>query len=461
MTVLLRQTPAGGRRGREIVALLVLLLLPFGARAEDKTPPVPEFVESLPESVQGVVQKMAEARDPPDRFLFSLFGLPRSRFGSGTTWLPDESPLYGSVPHVGKWGFMFTGNLFTGYDWFNSDRGWHRFVGRNTLNAVTFRTFRKSELSARVAISFEPLTIGERGYPLIAQTGQEKDGKRIHDRQYALDFFRELALTYSWEVTKNWAGTLYWALAGEPALGPVNFTQRISASADPMAPLVFHVQESSHASFGVFTVGAFTRKLKLEASWFNGSVPGKERYGLHIRKPDSYAMRVNYNPQPRWSLQTSYGFFERPVPSEPNRSDHRFSASGTYTYWYAQDAGLASTVSVGERITSSGASAASLMAESYWNIDGHNALFGRLELTQKTAGELVLDMPSHRTYAVGTVATGYVYYFGPFVSFAPGIGVRGSITPLAEELLPYYGTRVPVGVMVFGQLRTAALPFDG
>lgn len=438
----------------------LLLVLPSTVAADESTP-IPDFAESLPEGVQQVVQKMVESRDPPDRFLFSVFGLPRSRFGSGTTWLPDESPLYGSVPHIGKWGFMFTGNLFTGYDWFNSARGWRRFVGRNTLNMMVFRTFGKSELSARAAISFEPLTIGDRGYPLIAQTGQEQGGKPLHDRQYALDFFRELALTYTWEVSKNWAGTLYWALAGEPALGPVNFTQRISASADPMAPLVFQVQESSHASFGVLTVGAFTRKLKVEASWFNGRVPGSARYGLYIRKPDSYSLRVNYNPQPRWSLQTSYGFFERPVPSEPERSDHRLSASGTYTYWYAQDAGLATTLSIGERVTTKGATAASLMGEGYWNIDGHNAVFGRIELTQRTGFELALMNPSYDTYAVGTLAAGYVYYFGPFVSFAPGIGARASITPLAEELQPYYGTRLPVGVMVFGQLRTAALPFDG
>lgn len=444
--------------------LLWLLGWPPAAHAQDQAVPVeetsiPEFVEQLPESVQEVVHKMAESRAPPNFLLFSLFGLPRSRFGSGTTWLPDQSPLYGSIPHIGKWGFMFTGNLFTGYTWFGSERGGRRFVGRNTLNAVAFRTFRKSELSARAALSFEPFTIGQRGYPLIAQTGQEQDGKRIHDKQYALDLFRELALTYSWEITNKWAGTLYWALAGEPALGPVNFTQRISASADPIAPLVFQVQEASHASFGVLTIGAFTRKMKIEASWFNGRVPGDQRYSLDIRKPESYSLRFNYNPQPRWSLQASYGFFEQPVSFEPERSDHRLSASGTYTYWYAQDAGLALTMSIGERVTTKGATAASLMGESYWNIDGHSAVFGRLELTQKTGLELALRMPNYETYAVGTLAGGYVYYFGPFISFAPGIGIRASVSPLAEELLPYYGTRLPVGVMGFGQLRTAALPF--
>jgi hypothetical protein len=455
--VLLARGPAPEHLLAAGLALSSLLMHRAIARADEDTP-IPEFVENMPQGVQAVVEKMVESRSPPNRFLFSLFGLPRSRFGSATTWLPDDSPMYAAIPHIGRWGLFVTGNVFTGYDWFNSKRGGRRFMGRNTLNLAGLRRFSHSELSARLALSFEPLTIGKRGYPLILQTGQEQDGKPIHDKQYELDFFRELAITYAWEITHKWAGTIYLAAAGEPALGPVTFTQRVSASADPLAPLTFQVQEASHASFGVITIGAFTRTFKLEASWFNGEVPAEGRYGLYIRKPDSYAIRLNWNPQSRWSVQVSYGFLERPVRIEPERSDHRMSASATHTYRYGQDASVASTLSVAERITTQGASTTAMLAESYWNIDGHHAVFSRMELTQRSGVELALSPPTRERHAVGTVVAGYVYYFGPYISLAPGLGVRASVSPMAKELQPDYGTRFPVGVMVFAQLRTAALP---
>ncbi|MDB4988957.1 MAG: hypothetical protein JWN04_4135, partial [Myxococcaceae bacterium] len=347
--------------------------------------------------------------------------------------------------------------VYTGYNWYSSKRGGRRFMGRNTLMGSVFRTFQKSEVTFRLAMSFEPLTIGSRGYPQILQTGQTANGNRIHDTQYALDFFREFAAMYSWEVTKNWAGTVYAALAGEPALGPVTFTQRISASADPLAPLGFQAQEASHASFGVLTVGAHTRTLKIEGSWFNGEVPGNHRFTLALRKPDSYSVRVSWNPGSHWSGQVSYGFLERPVPSAP-RHQHRVSSSMTYTAWSARDSGFAATLSAAERIDTNLNSSTALMLEAYWNIDGNNAVFGRAELLQKSARELVLLTTDNELYAVGSIAGGYIYYFGPYLTLQPGLGARLSINPMENDLAKEYGTQVAYGAMVFAQLRTSALP---
>lgn len=422
---------------------------------------VPDFVEKLPQGVQDVVTNtvanMVISRDPPDRFLFGIFGLPRGRFGSGTTWLPDASPLYAAVPHIGKWGLLVHGNVYAGYNWYSSDRGGQRFMGRNTLMGGAFRTFRRSELLFRLALSLEPLTIGKRGYPQILQTGQTTDGKRIADTMYALDFFRELALTYSWEITPRWAGLIYGAFAGEPALGPVTFTQRISASADPLAPLGFQAQEQSHASFGVLTVGAFTRELKIEASWFNGEVPGNRRFRISIRTPDSYSLRVSWNPHPLFSFQGSYGFLEQPVAAEPGQSQHRLSFSTTYTKWQADGSGLASTASFAERISTNGDLGTAFMLEAYWNIDGNHSVFGRGELLQKSGRELMLPDVTGELFAVGSISGGYIYYFGPYITLTPGLGVRASINPMESDLSRYYGTQAAYGLMAFAQLRTAAL----
>jgi hypothetical protein len=425
-------------------------------------PAVSEFIDTLPESIQQtaatVAHGMTKSRRPPERFLRSIFGLPRGRFGTGTSWLPDESPLLAAVPHFGKWGLMLNGNIYTGYDYYSSDRGGKRFFGRNTLVGAFFRTFEHSEWLFRAALSLEPLTIGKRGYPQVLQSGQTAEGDRVHDRMYALDFFRELAATYSWEVSKEWGAMFYTALAGEPAIGPVTFTQRVSASPDPLAPLGFVAQESSHASFGVLTVGAFTRDLKLEASWFNGALPGNHRYTLAIRRPDSYAARVSWNPFTWLSTQVSYAYLGNPSRRDPGRSDHRLTASATYTRWHANDSGVAATLSFAEHLNNRNDVNTSLMAEGYWNIDGHNALFGRWDLLQKSGPELVLPDRTTELFAIGALGAGYIYYFGPFITLTPGLGVRGSINLMERDLAKYYGGQAAYGFMVYAQLRTAALP---
>ena len=52
-------------------------------------------------------------------------------------------------------------------------------------------------------------------------------------------------------------------------------------------------------------------------------------------------------------------------------------------------------------------------------------------------------------------------YLTAMLSLAPGIGVRTSMTPLDTDLAPLYGTRLPVGVMGYAQLRPAALTTRG
>lgn len=451
---------------RRVCALLAALLATSSAQADHgdadaRETNVPPIVEKLPESVQGVVDNMVESRDPHPRFLRSVLDLPRSRFGSGTSWLPDASPLFAVLPHKGRWGFLGSGNIYLGYNYFSSERGDHRFMGRNLLSFTPFRTFRKSELAARLMISFEPFTIGPDGYPLIAQTGQTSDGEPLVDRQHAFELFRELALMYAHELNTRWALSIYFGLSGEPALGPGAFTHRISANPDPLAPLSFQWLDGTQTSYGVLTVGIFKRTVRMEASWFNGREPNERKYGIDlVRMPDSGAARITWNPIPELSLQTSYGFLRSPERLEPEVSHHRITGSATYSTFGGEPQGLAVMFAAAERVTSRGKSTAAVLLEGHFSIDGHNTIFGRSELVQKTGRDLVLVEGVDDTHTVGTLAAGFVHYFGPYISLEPGVGVRASVTPLPRALEDEYGTRAPLGVMVYAQLRTAALPLD-
>ncbi|HEX6242478.1 MAG TPA: hypothetical protein VFZ61_16310, partial [Polyangiales bacterium] len=255
---------------------------------------------------------------------------------------------------------------------------------------------------------------------------------------------------------------LYLALAGEPALGPGSYLYRVSAVSDPLAPLSYALQDSPRVSAGVITAGIFGQQVKFEVSWFNGREPDDRRWDLDLDVPDSFATRLTYNPTPAWSAQVSYAYFHGPDELAPEVAFHRLTASATYDKRSGPEANWASTLVVGQSIEHGGPVMSSVLAETNWNFDGHQTLFGRIEYTEKSArGLAVEDVAPNRRYQVGNVALGYVYYFRPLLSLAPGIGVRASITPLDEDLAPLYGTRLPVGVIGYAQLRPAALTVHG
>lgn len=386
-------------------------------------------------------------------------GISRARMGSGTSWLPDSSPMYGLMMPLGDGGVMFHGNVFAGYDWFGSDRGSDRFISVNSVMGMAWHPVGPGELMARVMLSAEPATVGKRGYPLILQTGETADGEPLHDRQHPHELFMELGLMYTVAVSRDFGMQVYMAPAGEPALGPTAFPHRISAISDPLAPLGHHWQDSTHIAFGVLTAGIFTRHIKLEGSWFNGREPDENRWDLDLRGPDSYSGRLSWSPDASWSLQGSYGYLSSPEPIDTTISVHRVTASATYNRRMGQEANWATTFVFGENIESPGLPTHSFLLESNWNIDGHHVVYGRGEYVRKTGHDLVLQLPlEERSFDVGMLALGYVYYFGPFASMAPGLGVRGTLGIVEGGLEPAYGTRLPLGGMVFLQLRPGAMP---
>src|SRR5437763_1946915 len=123
------------------------------------------------------------------------------------------------------------------------------------------------------------------------------------------------------------AVSLYAAPSGEPALGPVAFMHRPSAMDNPAAPLGHHWQDATHVSFGVLTAGVFTRRVKLEASLFNGREPDENRWDFNAMTLDSYSGRVSINPTDHWSVTAGYGFLKSPEAENPSESMHRFAAS--------------------------------------------------------------------------------------------------------------------------------------
>ena len=386
-------------------------------------------------------------------------GIPETRMGSGTSWLPDASPMHATHVRLGGWTVMLHGEGFLQYDRQGGSRGSDQLGFINWAMAAASRPLGRGQLQLRAMLSAEPWTIGSRGYPLLVQSGEAYQGAPLHDRQHPHDLFMELAALYERPVARSLGLSLYLAPVGEPAVGPVAFPHRPSAADDPLAPISHHWQDGSHITFGVVTAGVFTRNVKLEASWFNGREPDENRTNFDYagRRLDSYSARLTVNPGPRWSLSAWYAYLKSPEGLHPDESLHRIGAAALST----QPVGTGGTWS-GALIYGANAQirtgrlASSVLVESTVDLDGTNSLFGRVEYVRKSAEELVIpSVPPTTQYDVGALALGYLRAVGKVGGLAAGVGVRGSINFLPASFEALYGSRAPTGFAIYLRLRPA------
>lgn len=396
-------------------------------------------------------------------------GVPHTRLGSGTSWIPDASPLREFTTMAGPWMLMGHGDVVVYGDHQATPRGADQVGSTNWLMLMAMRNAGGGSLRLTTMLSAEPLTVTDGGYPLLLQSGESYQGQPLHDRQHPHNLFMELSALYERSVSRRVGMSLYVAPVGEPALGPVAFMHRPSAADDPFAPIAHHWQDATHITFGVVTAGVFTRGVKLEASWFNGREPDERRYGIELRGFDSYSVRLDVNPAPHWSFNASYGFLRSPESLHPDQSLHRIGASVMHTRPVGRSGSWATALIYGANQhllpgQPTGSFEPSLMLESDLRIDDRNALFGRVTFVQKTAEDLVVAGPPDARFDLGAFSVGYVRGIASLGPLTLDLGVRGDIDLVPLALEPVYGTRIPAGLAVFGRLRPrirASAPMPG
>src|SRR3954454_9094534 len=180
---------------------------------------------------------------------------PMSRESSGSSWVPDSTPMYGHMLMFGDDMLMLHGAIFPRYVNANTRRGDDRIDAPNWFMAMYSHPLgENAQLGFRGMMSLDLLTEGGRGYPLLFQSGETWNGNALHDRQHPHDLFDEISVSYSQKFGPDFSAYLYVGYPGEPALGPPAFMHRVSAMDDPDAPLSHHWQDSTHITFGVVTV---------------------------------------------------------------------------------------------------------------------------------------------------------------------------------------------------------------
>jgi hypothetical protein len=271
----------------------------------------------------------------------------------------------------------------------------------------------------------------------------------------------EVAALFERAVTTSTAVSLYIAPSGEPALGPVAFMHRPSAMDDPMAPLGHHWQDATHISFGVITAGIFSPRWKVEGSLFNGREPDDRRWNFDRIRLDSYAGRVTFNPSENWSFTTGYGYLKSPEILEPGEPIRRLVASALHGMKIGAEGQWASTLVYGANAHEGHPRSHSVLLESELVIDRRETVFGRAELVQKSGAELddqfVLDgMPNleeDELFSVAAFSLGYIHEVGRVRGVTIGLGARGTVNVVPSALELHYGSRTPLGGMVFIRLR--------
>jgi hypothetical protein len=379
---------------------------------------------------------------------------------SGTSLEPKSTSESAPMVHkpLGNWVFMFHANAFVVSTQQSGPRGGDKVFAGNWVMPMVARPFGASTITFRTMMSLEPLTVTQRRYPLLFQTGETAFGRHIVDGQHPHDLFMEIAGRYDYSFNDRTQFFIYGGPVAEPALGPTAFSHRASASENPAAILGHHTQDSTHIANSVITLGFVGGPLQLEASTFHGAEPNENRWNIDTGKPDSFASRLTLSAGNTLSGQLSIGRINNREPSDPGLDTLRTTASLHHNVRFSSGH-IASSLIWGRNKDIDGNDRRIFNAyalESTLNF-GRNWAWARVENLDRDASLLAGETtePVEETPIGRVQAWTFGYERELPVGSAPlrvGLGAQATFYGLPSTLKPVYGDR-PAGLMVFLRLR--------
>lgn len=355
-----------------------------------------------------------------------------------------------------RWQLMQDGNLYVLFNKQGGPRGGRDLRAPNWWMGMAAHRLGAGQLTLTSMFSLDPATVGRRGYHELFQVGEALDGKPLVDRQHPHDFFMQLSAAWRVPLGADATLTLAGGPVGEPALGPVAFMHRASASGIALAPLGHHTFDSTHVSFGVVTMAVDRGPITVEGSVFNGREPDQNRWNFDFGRLDSVSARVWYRPSPRWAFQASAGRLVRPEQLEPGNIV-RTTASASYLS--AQPSRfVAATVGVGMNVTDAATRHAAFgeFARGW----GATLLSARLEVVQVETELLTTDMlpttasGEARRDPVTAWTVGIQRDVGRWRRLVAAVGANATLYGVPSALRATHGAQ-PASFQIFLQLRPA------
>src|SRR5450432_2153763 len=408
-------------------------------------------------------------------------------YSSGTSQVPFSSPMEMLSRLLGGWTLMANGELFGIYTDQTGPRGRDKIFSTNWAMFMASHRAGPGTLTFRTMLSLEPATITSERYPLLFATGETAYGIPIINGQHPHDFFMELAALYNIRLGERASIHIYGGPRGEPALGPPAYPHRPSSSEDPVAVISHHLEDSTHISTNVATVGINYGLATWEVSGFHGREPDEKRWGIEPGAIDSLSTRLTLTPTSRWTGQFSIGRMNHLEATDPLRPVLRSTASVMYVrplnagHWatsliwgrnndleYTQTPNVPVApafespvqprhiVSVPTRIPNQIYN--SFLAESTLRA-GRNWLWGRAESADKDSTLLypetafVLLVDEQRLARVHAYTAGYERELPAALRvLSTGIGGQFTVFHAPPALAPIYGAN-PFGVQLFVRVR--------
>jgi hypothetical protein len=372
--------------------------------------------------------------------------------GSGTAWAPQSSPENMWMTSWRGWHLMAHTNIIVGFNHQGGPRGAGKAQSQNWLMLMQHHSLGSGAIEFRQMLSAEPLTTPHPGFPELFQTGETYHGQPLVDHQHPHDLFMEISARYVVPVAGKWQWSLYGAPAGEPALGPVAFMHRPSASEIPDAPLSHHVQDSTHIAYGVITTGLIYDRFKIEGSAFNGREPDEHRYNFDFAALDSFSGRVQFAPTRNWALQYSYGHLRHPEALEEGNIN-RQTASVMYNREIANGNWATSLVWGRNLKADINRIQNSYLLESTLNFAAKNYVFTRMELVDKDElFPLGFGPAGQENFRIGEYTFGGVRDLVQNSVGNFGVGAEVVFYSKPAVLDPFYGNH-PIGFQLFVRFR--------
>jgi hypothetical protein len=384
---------------------------------------------------------------------------------SGTSVEPDSSTSPMLMTMRGGWMLMLHGVAFVATQQQTGPRGADKVFSTNWAMGMAQHDAGPGTVTLRAMLSLEPATISGRFYPELLQVGETAFGRPIVDGQHPHNFFMELAGIYDVHVGEHALVSFYAAPVGDPALGPPAFPHRASADEDPLAVLGHHLQDSTHISGSVFTLGAAYRWVRVEASGFHGREPGENRWTIPVGAIDSWAARLTVNPARNWSVQYSIGRLHSPEAVSPQEDTLRMTASVDYHRALFLDANHAARgdwasilVWGRNKMLPDGEVFNSYLAEGRLRFADRNAVWMRIENVDRSTELLLGQNPVPAGFEERFLARVQAYSVGydrdVFVTprTRTALGAQVTVYGVPGSLQSTYGD-VPVGVAVFLRFR--------
>lgn len=369
---------------------------------------------------------------------------------------PNPDPMAGmeEMKPTEHWMTMLHGYAFLNENRQGGPSGAREFESQNHVMAMAMRSWAGGKLSLLGTFTLEPATIPVQGSAELFQRGETYRGTLLVDRQHQHDLFVQLAA--AWERPFSSSGNLriYIAPVGEPALGPVAYPHRLSASENPNSPLSHHNHDSTHISYDVATVGITHSMFTLEGSAFHGQEPDENRWNIEAGALNSYSGRLTVRPTRDLAIQVSSGHLERPEAIE---TGNQTRSTASIAYQKTTEGGfIAASVIAGRNQTPDGPEWGNLL-EWTWKFADVHFIFGRLESVDRDLFELrnkrqrPENLPRARTL-VQSGTLGYVRDVSLLSEAETGLGADLSLYRFTSSLDDVYGRR-PVSIHVFARFR--------